>query len=78
MCTADNAAGMVRKMMQQPTIDGSVEGGRRLATTAVGKDKGKDNVNREEEGLFGGLGRRQGRIKVTVGSKYDNQQGFNE
>ncbi len=42
------------------------------------KDKGKDNVNREEEGLLGGLGWQQGRRNVTVKSKYDNQQGYNE
>ena len=56
MCMAGNSAGMVRQMTQQPTIDGSVQGRQLLETTAVGKDKGKDNVNREEEGFFGGLG----------------------
>ncbi len=55
MCMAGNSAGMVRQMTQQPTIDGSVQSGRLLETTAVGKDKGSDNVNREEEGLLGGL-----------------------
>ena len=78
MCMAGNSAGMVRQMTQQPTIDGSVQGRQLLETTAVGKDKGKDNVNREEEGLLGGLGWRQGRRNVTVNSKYDNQQGYNE
>jgi hypothetical protein len=63
-------------MTQQPTIDGSVQGRRLLETTVVGKDKGKDNVIREEEGLLGGLGQWQGRRNVTVNSKYDNQQGY--
>ena len=65
-------------MTQQPTIDRSVQCGRLLETTAVGKDEGKDNVNREEEGLLGGLRRWQGRKNVTVNSKYDNQQGYNK
>ena len=78
MCSADNSAGMVRQMIQQPTIDGSIQGGGLLETTAVVKDKGKDNVNREEEGLLGGLGRWQGRRNVTVNIKYDNQQGYND
>jgi hypothetical protein len=42
---------VVRQMSQQPTIDRIVQGKRWLETTAVCKDKGKDNVNREEEGL---------------------------
>jgi hypothetical protein len=62
-------------MTQQPTIDGSIQGRQLLETTAVGKDTGKDNVNREEEGLLGGLGQWQGRRNVTVNSKYNNQQG---
>jgi hypothetical protein len=78
MCRADNSAGLVRQITQQPTIDRSVQGGRLLETTAVGKDNGKDNVNREEEGLLGGLGRWQGRRNVTVNSKYGNQHGYNE
>jgi hypothetical protein len=65
-------------MTQLPTIGGSVQGGRLLETTEMGKDKGKDNVSKEEEGLLGGLGRWQGRRNVTVNSKYDNQQGYNE
>ncbi len=73
MCPADNSAGVVGQMTQQPTIDGSIQGGWLLETTAVGKDKGKDNVNREEDGLLGGLGWWQGRRNVTVNSKYDNQ-----
>jgi hypothetical protein len=48
---------------------------RLLETTALSKDKGKNNVNREEEGLLGGLGQWQGRRNVTVNSKYDSQQG---
>ena len=67
---------MVRQMSQQPTIDESVQGGRLLETTAVGKDKGKDIVNREEKGLLGGLRWWQGRKNVTVNSKYDNEQGY--
>ncbi len=78
MCTADNSVGMVRQMTQQPTIDGSIQGGRLFETTVVGKDKGKDSVNREEKGLLEGLGWWQGRRNVTVNSKYDNQQGYNE
>ena len=65
-------------MTLQPTIDGSIQDGRLLETTVVGKDKGKDNVNREEKRLLGGLGWWQGRRNVTVNSKYDNQQGYNE
>ncbi len=75
---ADNSAGVVRQMALQPTLDGSVQGGRLLETTVVDKDKGKDNVDRMEEGLLGGLGWWQGRRNVTVNSKYDNQQGYNE
>ena len=60
ICVRQNAAGVVQQMSQQPTIDGSVQGERWLETTAVCKDKGKDNVNREEEGLVGGLRWRQG------------------
>ena len=56
-CVRQNAAGVVQQISQQPTIDGSVQGERWLeTTTAVCKDKGKDNVNREEEGFSGGLG----------------------
>jgi len=39
-------------MSQQPTIDRIVQGEWWLETTAVCKDKGKDNVNRKEEGLL--------------------------
>jgi hypothetical protein len=59
-------------MSQQPTIDGSVQGKWWLETTMMCKDNGKGNVNREEEGLLGGLGLQQGRRNVTVNSKYDN------
>ena len=52
---ADNAAGVIQQMIQQPAIDKSVEGWRQLATTAVSKDKSKDNVNMEDEELLGGL-----------------------
>ena len=52
ICVRQNAEGMVGQMSQQPTIDGSIQGKRWLETTAVCKDKGKDNVNREEEGLL--------------------------
>ena len=53
ICVWQNAAGVVRQMSQQPTIDRIVQGERWLeTTTAVCKDKGKDNVNREEEGLL--------------------------
>ena len=76
--TADNSASVVGQMTEQSIIDGSIQGRWLLETTAVGKDEGKDNVNREEEGLLGGLGRWQGRRNVTVNSKYDNQQGYNE
>ena len=72
ICVWQNAAGVVGQMSQQPTIAGSVQGEGWLDTTAVFKDNGKDNVNREEEGLLGGLGWRQGRRNVTVNSKYDN------
>jgi hypothetical protein len=78
MCTANDAAGVLGQMTQQPTINGSAKGGQRLATTAVGKDKGKDNVNREEEGFLKGLGWQQGRRNMAVNSKYDNQQRYNE
>ncbi len=72
ICVRQKAAGVVGPMSQQPPIDGSVQGERWLETTAVCKDNGKYNVNREEEGLLGGLGWRQGRRNVTVNSKYDN------
>ena len=72
ICIWQNTADVVRQMSQQPTIDRSVQGKRWLETTAVYKGIGKDNVNREEEGLLGGLGWRQGRRNVTVNSKYDN------
>ena len=52
ICVWQNAAGVVPQMSQQPTIDRIVQGERWLETTAVCKDKGKDNVNREEEGLL--------------------------
>jgi hypothetical protein len=65
-------------MTQQPTNDGSIQGGQLLETTVVGKKKGKGNVNKEEEGLLQGFERWQGRRNVTVNSKYDNQQGYNE
>ncbi len=69
ICVRQNAAGVVGQMSQQPTIDESAQGKWWLETTAVCKDNGKDNVNREEEGLLGGLGWRQGRRNVTVNSK---------
>ncbi len=47
MCRVDHTAGVVQQMTQQPIIDWSVQGGWWLATTAVGKDKGKYYINRE-------------------------------
>jgi hypothetical protein len=45
--TADNSASVVGQMTEQSIIDGSIQGRWLLETTAVGKDEGKDNVNRE-------------------------------
>ena len=52
MSMADDTAGMVPQIAQQLTLDGSGQGRWWLATTAMGKEKRKDSVNREEEGLL--------------------------
>ena len=49
MCVWQNAAGVVRQMSQQPTIDRIVQGEQWLETTAVCKDKGKMSTGRRRD-----------------------------